>query len=101
MEKSQVKNVKVWSVVALLLALINIIGDIFSILQLKYRLVSDFIPSSAIDEIQKANIIKAIFAVSIGGIALFLHVKKKYEIVIILIILASIFRLYVLELIFI
>ena len=94
-EKNPNKNLKLASIVSLIL-LATYIGDLLlHVSQTKYQLVSPLIPRSLVWEINKQLLFTALVAAIAGIVALVLHFYKRYLLVMILVVVALIGCRYV------
>jgi len=69
---------KTWAIIGLCALLINVCYHFMVVAQIKYQLVSDFIPRGIIWDIVKANIIVGLLHLIGLFLGLILFVKKKY-----------------------
>ncbi|RZK53518.1 MAG: hypothetical protein EOO87_12730 [Pedobacter sp.] len=71
---------KTWAIVGLVALLINVCYHFMVVAQIKYQLVSDFIPRGIIWDIAKSNIIVGLLHFTGLCLGLIFFVKKKYTI---------------------
>ena len=78
-------NLKKGAKVALVILLLNVVGQLATVYQTRYQLVSPLIPESTIWEINKQFIFHAIVSAIASIIGLLLYFFDKYLLVIILV----------------
>lgn len=81
----QRNNLKTGAKIALIVLLLNVVGQLAAVYQTRYQLVSPLIPESTIWEISKQFIFHAIVSASASVVALVLYFFDKYLFVIILV----------------
>ena len=83
-------NLKKGAKVALVVLLFNVVGQLVTVYQTRYQLVSPLIPESTIWEIDKQFIFHSIVSVIASIVGLLLYFFEKYLLVIILVALVLI-----------
>ena len=83
-------NLKKGAKVALVILLLNVVGQLATVYQTRYQLVSPLIPESTIWEINKQFIFHAIVSAIASIVGLLLYFFDKYLLVIILVALVLI-----------
>ena len=83
-------NLKKGAKVALVILLLNVVGQLATVYQTRYQLVSPLIPESTIWEISKQFIFHAIVSAIASLVGLLLYFFDKYLLVIILVALVLI-----------
>ena|SRR5215207_3592734 len=78
------ENLKTGAKVALIVLLLNIVGQLAAIYQTRYQLVSPLIPETTIWEINKQFIFHAIVSACASVVGLLLYFFDRYLLVIIL-----------------
>ena len=79
-------NLKKGAKVALVVLLLNVVGQLVSVYQTRYQLISPLIPESTIWEINKQFIFHAIVSAIASIVGLLLYFFDKYLLVIIFIV---------------
>jgi hypothetical protein len=78
-------NLKTGAKVALIVLLLNVVGQLAAVYQTRYQLVSPLIPETTIWEISKQFIFHAIVSACASVVGLLLYFFDKYLLVIILV----------------
>jgi hypothetical protein len=79
------ESLKKGAKVALVILLLNVVGQLATVYQTRFQLVSPLIPESVIWEINKQFIFNGIVSAIASVVALFLYFFDKYLLVIILV----------------
>jgi type IV secretory pathway TrbL component len=90
MEDKKQKRLKTGAKIALTILLLNIVGQLATIYQTRYQLISPLIPESTIWEINKQFVFHAIVSAIASVVGLLLYFFDKYLLVIILVALVLI-----------
>lgn len=77
-------NLKIWSIISLILTATTILYHLVAILQVKFQMDSDFIPNSVFWELTSQNLGMITITILAGLIALLFHKKAKYLIVLVI-----------------
>jgi hypothetical protein len=85
MEDKKQKSLKTGAKIALTILLINIVGQLATVYQTRYQLISPLIPESTIWEINKQFVFHAIVSAIASVVGLLLYFYDKYLLVIILV----------------
>jgi hypothetical protein len=85
MEDKKQKSLKTGAKIALTILLINIVGQLATVYQTRYQLISPLIPESTIWEINKQFVFHAIVSAIASVVGLLLYFFDKYLLVIILV----------------
>jgi len=88
-------NLKKGAKVCMIILLLYVIGELLSVYQTRYELVSPLIPESTIWEINKEFIFHAIVSASVSVVALVLYFFDKYLVAIILVVLTLIINRFI------
>jgi len=88
-------NLKKGAKVALIVLLLNVVGQLVTVYQTRYQLISPLIPESTIWEINKQFIFHAIVSAIASIVGLFLYFFDKYLLVIILVALVLVADRYI------
>lgn len=82
---NQRNNLKTGAKIALIVLLLNVVGQLAAVYQTRYQLVSPLIPESTIWEISKQFIFHALVSAFASVVGLWLYFFDKYLFVIILV----------------
>ena len=86
MEDKKQKSLKTGAKIALTILLINIVGQLATVYQTRYQLISPLIPESTIWEINKQFVFHAIVSAIASVVGLLLYFYDKYLLVIIFVV---------------
>lgn len=84
-ENNKRNDLKIGAKVALIVLLLNVVGQLAAVYQTRYQLVSPLIPESTIWEISKQFVFHAIVSACASVVGLLLYFFDKYLFVIILV----------------
>ncbi|HBI00043.1 MAG TPA: hypothetical protein DHV26_03605 [Cytophagales bacterium] len=90
MEDKKQKHLKTGAKIALTILLLNVVGQLATIYQTRYQLISPLIPESTIWEINKQFVFHAIVSAIASVVGLLLYFFDKYLVVILLVALVLI-----------
>lgn len=91
----RIENLKKGAKVSLTVLLLYIVGQLVSIFQTRYQLVSPLIPESTIWEINKQFVFNALISSVVSIVGLILYFFDKYLLVIILVVLTLIINRFI------
>jgi hypothetical protein len=89
------RNLKKGAKIALVLIMLNVVGQLATVYQTRHHLASPLIPESAIWQVNKQFVFLAIVSAVVSLLALLLYFFEKYVFVIVLVALTMIASRYI------